>query len=198
MTWFKMDDRITEHAKTRDLSSHELALYIESLAYCSRNLTDGQFPRSEAIAWARRRRIPHPSRPIAGLIQVGCWSAPGPEQVEVRSAPGRGQVGSRSAVDDEMLQIVDYLQHQRSRSQIETERDAAADRKRKSRDSHGDVTPPESEAVPEAVPEQRTSDDYLRGLGNEQASDDVQDHDDDRQQLDESLPGSVGWRRDDG
>jgi hypothetical protein len=115
VTWFKIDDHITEHPKTQALSGNELALYIESLAYCSRNLTDGRFPLSEVGAWARRRRMRTGQAPTVGLINAKCWRR----------------------VNRTTLEVVDYLQHQRSRSSVQNERGRALERQRR----HRDVTP---------------------------------------------------------
>lgn len=46
MTWVKLDDRITEHPKVIETGPFGLALFVASIAYCNRNLTDGFVPRS--------------------------------------------------------------------------------------------------------------------------------------------------------
>ena len=149
MTWFKIDDGITEHPKTRGLTFPEFGLFIESLAYCSRNLTDGQFPRSEVKLWLARRGGTRVSRQVDGILKAGCWRE----------------------VDSETLEVVDYLQHQRSRSDVEKERSAAAERQRKSRQrhgvTHGEVTRLETETETETETEVVASSGHSQGASSE-------------------------------
>lgn len=44
MTWVRIDDAIDEHPKIAALDDSAFALFVASLAYCNRNLTDGFIP----------------------------------------------------------------------------------------------------------------------------------------------------------
>ncbi len=46
MTWVRLDDHFDEHPKLAAAGPFGIALFVVSIAYCNRNLTDGFVPRS--------------------------------------------------------------------------------------------------------------------------------------------------------
>jgi hypothetical protein len=78
MTWVKLDDHFDEHPKIAALSDTALALWVASLAYCNRNLTDGFIPF--AIGHGKLRYCDgNPVPSIHELEQSGLW-----EEDEIR------------------------------------------------------------------------------------------------------------------
>lgn len=138
MAWVKLDDRFDEHPKVAALSDSAVALFVSGLAYCNRNLTDGFVPRQ--VGLGQLRYCDGNTTPVIGeLVEAGMWE----------EAPGGWQVH-------------DYLDFQPSREQVEGDREAARERKAKSRAksqrdtpvTHKPVTPP---PVPVPDPEEASS-----------------------------------------
>jgi hypothetical protein len=142
MAWVKLDDHFDQHPKIAQLSDSAVALFVASLAYSNRNLTDGFIPRQVGLGQLRYCDG-NTTPPINELEAVGLW-----EQV----------TGGWS--------IHDYDEYQPSRESVLADRAAARDRKAKSRMksrevSRGDmartntgVTPP---PVPVPVPQEATT-----------------------------------------
>ena len=112
MSWFKVDDCILDHPKLGALDYESLGLYVISLAYCSRHLTDGVFPRHAALNQiAMRSEAPEnvSNRQVtakyrwskARLIAAGLWTDNG-----------------------DTVTVLRYLQHNRSRSEALAAREA--------------------------------------------------------------------------
>ena len=93
MGWVRLDDAIYDHPKFDAVPKPSRWVWICSLAYANRHLTDGFIP-SHAL-----RRINGSSRDAGELVTAGLWLP-----------------------DDGGWEIHDYLEHQRSREQIESER----------------------------------------------------------------------------
>lgn len=108
MTWVKVDDLITEHEKCVGLSSDAWCLWLHGLTYCSRNLTDGRIP--EAMLH-RLSAVKNPKKAAQELIDAGLWD----------KAP-------------KAYLVHDYLEHQRSKAQVEADREAANERQRRARE----------------------------------------------------------------
>lgn len=109
MPWVRIDDHIDEHPKVAALSDSAFALFVTSLAYCNRNLTDGFVPNAVGLGklrWCEGNTIP----PIRELEASGLWE----------EANGGWQ-------------IHDYEDFQPSREDVLKEREAARERKAKSR-----------------------------------------------------------------
>lgn len=53
MPWVRISDDIDEHPKTANLSDSAFALFVASLAYCNRNLTDGFVPHAVGLGKLR-------------------------------------------------------------------------------------------------------------------------------------------------
>lgn len=109
-TWIKLMDSFPRHPSMLGRSDSAFRSYIQALCYASEYRTDGWIP-VEASALVFRRQ-----KDIAELVDAG-------------------RLVERS---DGWL-IVNYLEHQRSRAQIDAERESARKRKAKQR-GHG-VTP---------------------------------------------------------
>lgn len=134
MTWVKVDDLITEHEKCVDLSDAAWTLWLHGLLYCSRNLTDGRIPEGML---ARLSAVKNPRKAAGELVEAGLWDH-----------------------HDGAWWVHDYLDHQRSKAQVEAERAAATERQRKARSrresqrdtsvTHGPVTLLETETEAEA------------------------------------------------
>lgn len=107
MTWFKLDDQITEHPKYVGLSPDAWCLWIHGTAYTSRNLTDGFIP---ATLLPRLSPVPDIAPVVQELVTAGIWVQ-----------TGRG------------YEIHDYLEHNRSRQDVAAARDDATERQRRSR-----------------------------------------------------------------
>lgn len=140
MTWIKLDDGITEHRRFVGLTPNAWCLWLHGLCYCSRNLTDGHIPK--AIV-PRLTAMPQWRKALNELLDAELWF----------EMDGGYQVDS-------------YLEHQRSKAQVEEDRAAAAGRAQRARDrkkeraassrrdagvSHGGITQPETETEAEMV-----------------------------------------------
>jgi hypothetical protein len=112
--WLKVDDALTENPKCVGLSPFAWTLWIHGLAYCSRNLTDGNIPH--AIV-PRLCSIKDAAKAAAELVDAGLWH-----------------------VTPDGWTVHDYLDHQRSRAQVQADRAAAAERQAKSRARKAGVT----------------------------------------------------------
>lgn len=108
MGWFRVDDAMTEHPKCVTLSPFAWTLWLHALGYCSRNLTDGNIP--QAIL-PRLCSIKDADKAAAELVDAGLWH-----------------------VTPDGWAVHDYLDHQRSRSQVQADRDAAAARQQRYRE----------------------------------------------------------------
>lgn len=115
MTWVKMDDSFPEDPEMLDVGEEAAWLHFVAICYCSRNLTDGRLPSAMVPRLTSKR---NPDRLVAALIGVGWWTEEGADYL-----------------------IPAYLKHQRSRVQIEGDRESSRKRTEKSRDkSHGSNT----------------------------------------------------------
>jgi hypothetical protein len=124
MTWVRLDDQFPDHPKVVAAGAQATWLYISGLCYCSRQLTDGRIPKPIVPRLTDLRK---PYDLAERLVVVGLW----------RDEPG-------------CYVVHDYLAHQRSKEQVEREREAANVRQKSRRDkkrshggSHGEVTRPE-------------------------------------------------------
>jgi hypothetical protein len=108
MTWVKVDDLITEHEKCVGLSADAWCLWLHGLTYCSRNLTDGRIPKAML---PRLTNLAKPAKAAAELVEAGLWD----ERAK-------------------WFAVHDYLEHQRSKAQVEADREAAAERQRRARE----------------------------------------------------------------
>jgi len=74
MGWVKLDDGFAEHPKIAAMSDAALALWVTSLAYCNRNLTDGFVPHAVGHGQLRYSEG-NPVPAIRELEALGSWEA---------------------------------------------------------------------------------------------------------------------------
>lgn len=72
MSWVKLDDSFGENPKIAQASDSALALWVTSLAYCNRNLTDGYIPSSVGLGQLRYCGG-NPVPAIRELESLGLW-----------------------------------------------------------------------------------------------------------------------------
>ena len=75
MSWAKIDDLLPHHRKLVRATSDAPAvfgLYVASICYCQRHLTDGQIPR-EALALLLPGCPRPPSRLVKQLVKLRLW-----------------------------------------------------------------------------------------------------------------------------
>ncbi len=94
--WVKLDDQVTEHPKLESVGPVAAWVYVCSITYCNRNLTDGFIPRATAQRLAASADAEQVASLILRLVDVGLWD----------------QNGSGFYVHD-------YLEYQRSKADIE-------------------------------------------------------------------------------
>lgn len=108
-TWIRVSDDCLEHPKFLGLSPSAVVLWLAGLQYSSRHLTDGLIPR----------------RYVVGTEVVQRWRAPANELVTA---------GLWHEMPDGWV-IHDYLDYQRSSTQIRDQRRKGAERQRRHRTS---------------------------------------------------------------
>jgi hypothetical protein len=134
MTWVKLDDTCPDHPSIVGLSDAAFACWVRSLCYSSRHLTDGFIP-------TRAFRTLGTPKAARELEAAGRW-----EKV------------------DGGVRVHGYEGKQRTRQQVEQERDKWKERQRRHRnvtdqsrldngESHGSVSPPELETETEVETE---------------------------------------------
>lgn len=106
MVWFKIDDGFWSHPKVLELSDSAVALWTRAGAYCAGQLTDGEVKRSTL------RMIGAEHDAVVELVLAGLWD----------ESP-TGWV------------FHDWAEYQPTREEVLKERAAAAERKRRSRES---------------------------------------------------------------
>ena len=100
MTWVKLDGLFPEHPKVLRAGPSAAWLYVAGLCYCGRYLPDGFVPDGALPGMGQYGVLR--ARHLAGvLVTVGLW----------------GQV-------DGGYQVHDYLEHQRSREEAESQRES--------------------------------------------------------------------------
>jgi hypothetical protein len=126
VTWIKLVDTFPEHPKALAAGDQAGWLYVCGLCYCSRHLTDGFIPES---ALSRLTGLQRPARLADQLVRHGLWAR----------------------VDDGW-RVHDYEDHQRTRDDVDHEREGNRERQRRRRASrrdtsvsHSEVTGPELE-----------------------------------------------------
>jgi len=117
VAWIKIDDQFVDHPKVVRAGPEAAWLYVCGLAYCARFLTDGAIPEPAIRSFADFADT-NPSDLADRLVDVGLWA---------RLEDG--------------YQVHDYLDYQRSKSQIEHDRAMTAQRQGRHRSnvvSNGD------------------------------------------------------------
>ena len=112
MTWVKIDDSFPNHPKIIGLSDRAFRVHISGLCYCGTYLTDGFIPFAAVEALVKEPEY----KPTDELEAVGLW---------IRTDKG--------------FQIHDYLEHQTSKSQVESKRENAKERVKRFRNKKESV-----------------------------------------------------------
>lgn len=128
MPWFKIDDGFWSHPKTLQLSDGAQALWVRAGSWCMAHLTDGVIPPFALPVLGAKRRY------IDELVAVSLWIH-----------------------DEGAYRFHDWQKYQPTREQVEADRDAAAERKRKSRqraqrESHSPSRVTDGVRSPDAAP----------------------------------------------
>lgn len=119
MAWVKLDDRFHGHPKVRKAwkrSRASIGLYVMAVTYCAQHETDGVVDLDWADDMLPQRK--ERDAAIDALVTAGLMHR----------------------VDDERLEIHDYLEHNESRAQAEARRER--DRERKARGGKGSKPQP--------------------------------------------------------
>lgn len=128
--WF--DDGFADHPKVEALSDSAFRLHVAGILYASRLLTDGVIPRARVP-----RLVPGFRAKALTELLGGVWHEPG------HACPDCPQL------DDGEIVIHGYLDHQKSRAQVESERAQTSQRQARWRDSRRDK--PSRNAVTDGV-----------------------------------------------
>lgn len=104
MTWANFDDNFADHPKVLALSDGAFRLHVSGILYCARYLTDGKVPKAKVSGLTPGYKAAH----LRELTVARLWTAP---------------VGGPVT----HYEIHDYLQWNRSRSSILTERERKAE-----------------------------------------------------------------------
>ena len=107
MAYAKIDDGILDHPKCLMAGEDATNLFIRSIIWCNKHLTDGFVPHEACTNLTRSRNL---KKQVAALLRVGLW-----EEVEG---------GYR---------IVGFLDHNDSKEEVQRKRELAAERQRRSR-----------------------------------------------------------------
>lgn len=110
MTWVKLDDGFVRHPRMVAAGLHGRALFIAGLCYCGAHLTDGRIPKAALPMLAAEAGVR--VSVAAKLVEVGSWVDHG-----------------------DVLEVHDFLVYNPSRAKVLGDREAGAERQRKSRES---------------------------------------------------------------
>lgn len=121
MAYAKIDDGILDHPKCLMAGEDATNLFIRSIIWCNKHLTDGFVPHEACTNLTRSRNL---KKQVAALLRVGLW-----EEVEG---------GYR---------IVGFLDHNDSKEEVQRKRELAAERQRRSRARRAKQTEQESASV---------------------------------------------------
>lgn len=97
MTWVKVEDDFLEHPKVIGLSDSAIALWLRGLLYASHYLTDGKIPEALALVWSTEEASDE-------LVHARLWEP---------------------ALCKAEWRIVNFEQYQRTRAEVEHEREGA-------------------------------------------------------------------------
>lgn len=179
MGWIKLDDGFYRHPKVVRAGRDGRDLFIAGLCWCSSQLTDGHIPAAMLPALSFDAGVPVDEAAIAAdrLVEVGLWEH-----------------------EPEGWVVHDYVDHQRTREQVEHDREQARERqarrrtrvtapsRRDSRPSHSGVTEQESESESES--DKRPS----KGVGTNLSSSSVGGSGDDDDDRVRSITDEIGAR----
>lgn len=109
MTWFKVDDTLAAHSKTRKAGLPAMGLWVVAGSWSSQQLTEGFIPDWFVESWPRGKQY------AANLVRAQLW-------FESNSGPERG------------YRFHDWTQCNPTAEQVKTERAAGAERQRRARE----------------------------------------------------------------
>lgn len=109
MPWVRIDDLFPEDPKITGLSDRAFRVWLEGLAYCARQLSDGHIPASSV------KTIRGTRKSVDELVNAGLWQQ-----------NGTGYV------------VQNYLKFNPSKAQVEARREAGAKRLKRWREQHND------------------------------------------------------------
>lgn len=112
MVWVRLDDGFTRHPRMVAAGLHGRALFIAGLCYCGTHITDGKIPKAAVPMLCAEAGVP--GKTWHKLLEVGSWVDHGDE-----------------------IEVHDWLVYNPSRAKILADREAGAERQRKSRESRG-------------------------------------------------------------
>lgn len=106
-TYIRLHDGMTNHPKLAVVGGDAGWLHVCAMSYCSQNLTDGHLPGAVLPRLSDRKK---PAALAQVLVSVGMWHTSGHD---CQRCP---------LVAPSDYYVHDYLEHQRSRTEIETSR----------------------------------------------------------------------------
>jgi len=109
MTWVKLDDQFAGHPRIEEAGPAAAWMFVAGLCHCSTYLTDGKITKA---ASKRLGNVRKPDEQARRLVSAGLWADCG-----------------------DYYMVHDYLDYQPSKTKVLAERDAGAERKRKSREA---------------------------------------------------------------
>lgn len=120
MVWASLDDGFCDHPKVEALSDAAFRLHVAAICYCARLLTDGHVSLERVPRLVRRYR----PKLLVELVDGGVWHRCG-HRCASCPQPAEGSV-----------YLHDFLAvPNRSKAQVQRDRERAADRQRRLRDS---------------------------------------------------------------
>lgn len=128
--WVKIDDHFDEHPKLMKLGPIGWGVWLASLAYCNRNLTDGFIPREKAESIGGRWRL-HVGGRVLQLMTSDGKNIDELTTDEVIESMVESGVWTKT---DGGYKIHDYEQYQPSKETVLAKRKAGADRLARHRD----------------------------------------------------------------
>lgn len=109
MAWARIDDGILDHPKVLMAGEDAGNLFIRSIIWCNKHLTDGFIPHEACTIFTRKRDW---RKHVAALLRVGLW-----------------------AETEGGYRIRGFLEHNASAEEVKQKREDAAERQRKSREA---------------------------------------------------------------
>jgi hypothetical protein len=142
MTWVKLDDGFASHPKTIAAGPHGVALFVTSLCWVARNLTDGRIPKHVLPALAAEAGV---KKAVADtLVAVGYWHDRG-DHWEINGYLERNP--SRQKVENDRARWRGYKRGSTAESHVESNGDSTADSAHSRPDpSRRDLQPPTTES----------------------------------------------------
>jgi hypothetical protein len=134
MVWAKIDDAILDNPKVAKAGIFGFALHVAGIAWCCRNLSDGQIPYSRVTALVTRDRVRFD---VANPLAL----ADGPSSAETKEGLDPYLVADHLVRCDlwrrteDGYEIHDFLVYNPSRAETEKRREAELARQKKSRES---------------------------------------------------------------